>query len=572
MRISKIQPVVIFLTIIFNPLVVLAENVESIVLSDAIEDYQFWLAGTSILASILVVFVLLMISYNLKLRVSRKRLEAELIQRTEMQKELMRREKNYRELVENANSVILRMDMHGNITFFNRFAQEYFGFTENEILGKNVVGTIVPSIDSTGFELTRLAKEIIEHAERYQFNENENMTKDGRRVWVAWTNRVVDDEKSGSKEILCVGTDMTERRKQQQQLTKLFRAVEQSPVSVVITNYEGIIEYVNPSFFQFTGYSIDEALGQNLRILKSGVHPQEFYKNLWDTITAGKEWRNEICNKKKSGELYWELTAISPIRNVQGVITHFLAIKEDITDRKQAEKVMFDVYNAKNEFISIVSHELRTPLTAIKEGISIVQEEETGRLNKKQLDFLNLAKRNTERLSILINDVLDYQKLEAGRMEFALEEGDINSVIEEVRQTMEPVATNKGIQLHVRFGEDLPRVKFDRNRIFQVLVNLVGNAVKFTDQGSVTIESSRPQQSLHVSVIDTGIGIKAEDMNKLFQSFSQISSEQRKKVGGTGLGLVISRRIMQQHGGDIWVESAIGKGSSFSFWLPVQQH
>ncbi|MFA6240187.1 MAG: PAS domain S-box protein [Candidatus Hydrogenedentales bacterium] len=247
-------------------------------------------------------------------------------------------ERKYRELVQNASSIILRIDREGRITFFNEFAQSFFGYSADEILGQYAVGTIVPLTDRGGRDLPKMVDDLLVRPEHYANNENENVRKNGERVWIAWTNTAVRDVHGDIQEILCVGNDVSERKRAEDELRKLSRAVEQSPASIVITNAKGDIEYVNPKFCEVTGYAREEALGHNSRMLKSGELSAEGYGKLWEVISNGGEWRGEFHNRKKNGELYWESASISPIFTSQGAISHYVAIKEVITQRKRNEQ------------------------------------------------------------------------------------------------------------------------------------------------------------------------------------------------------------------------------------------
>ena len=365
--------------------------------------------------------------------------------------------------------------------------------------------------------------------------------------------------------------DITESKQTEDGLRKLSLAVEQNPACIVITNTNGDIEYVNPKFTDMTGYTYKEAIGQNPRFLKSGQTPPEVYKNLWDTIKSGHKWQGEFSNKRKNGEIYFENASISPVINKAGVITHFVANKEDITIRKKAEKEMKEAVEMKAKFISTASHELRTPLTAIKEGINLVHSEMTGPLNDDQKEFLGIAKRNVDRLARLINDVLDFQKMTAGRMAFNMKPASINETVRLVEETMRPLAKEKGLNLIIELDDAVPVVNFDKDKIIQVLTNLVNNAIKFTETGSIKITTSRNDNSIITSVKDSGCGIKQEDMPKLFQEFEQLSTnDTERKTGGTGLGLAISKRIIENHNGKIWAESDYEKGTTFYFELPME--
>jgi signal transduction histidine kinase len=240
-------------------------------------------------------------------------------------------------------------------------------------------------------------------------------------------------------------------------------------------------------------------------------------------------------------------------------------------ERKKAERKIKEAVEAKSEFLSIVSHELRTPLTAMKESVAIVLDGMTGEINDEQRSCLDIARRNIDRLSRLINDVLDVQKLEAGKMKFDMKVSDINEVAEHVYKTMASPAKEKGIDLILELDGKLPKVEFDMDRIAQVLTNLVNNAFKFTEKGSVKIKTGKEENAIQVSVSDSGCGIKQEDMPKLFRKFEQLADSGERKTGGTGLGLAICKEIIEEHKGDIWVESEMDKGSTFRFVLPIRE-
>ncbi|HOX55079.1 MAG TPA: ATP-binding protein, partial [Candidatus Omnitrophota bacterium] len=245
-----------------------------------------------------------------------------------------------------------------------------------------------------------------------------------------------------------------------------------------------------------------------------------------------------------------------------------LNILEDLTE---AKRKIEESMRIKTEFTSMVSHELRTPLTAIKEGIGIVLDGSAGQINIDQKDFLETAKRNVDRLARLINDVLDFQKLESGRMPFNFQEGDLNAVIKESCVSMKPQADSKNIRFEINLAENLPRMNFDKDKIAQVMVNLINNAIKFTIAGGIRVSTILGNNTVKVAVEDTGPGIKKEDMPKLFQRFQQLGEYHERRVASSGLGLAISKEIIEMHKGKIWVESEYGKGSTFYFVLPIKE-
>ena len=249
-----------------------------------------------------------------------------------------------------------------------------------------------------------------------------------------------------------------------------------------------------------------------------------------------------------------------------------LTLLADLTDAKNRLEIetreLEKVLKIKSDFISTVSHELRTPLAAIKESISIVLDGVTGDTTNGQSEFLNMAKRNVDRLGRLINDILDFQKLESGKMIFNIQKNDINELVKEVGNTMTTLANQKNLQFTLELEENLPKLSFDKDKVIQVLTNLVSNAIKFTNEGGITIKTDSKNSGVFVSVNDTGIGIKEEDLPKLFREFEQLDKGDERKTGGTGLGLAISKKMIEGHEGRIWATSEYGKGSAFTFFLP----
>ncbi|MBI5149449.1 MAG: hybrid sensor histidine kinase/response regulator [Candidatus Omnitrophica bacterium] len=238
-----------------------------------------------------------------------------------------------------------------------------------------------------------------------------------------------------------------------------------------------------------------------------------------------------------------------------------------------ANRKLVDMYQLQREFTSTVSHELRTPLASIKTAVDLVARKMLGDVTNEQKEVLDRAKRNVDRLRHLVDDILDLTKIESGKLEMNFQMNDINHVVQEVADSLRDVAQSRGLYLKTELDTRIPRVPFASDRIIQVLNNLLGNAIKFTKEGGITVTSQDRSANNHivVSVTDTGKGIAEEDIPKLFQKFQQIESPEENEEGGTGLGLAICKEIITRHGGKVVVESAPGKGSTFSFILPIQE-
>jgi PAS domain S-box-containing protein len=369
-------------------------------------------------------------------------------------------ESRYRELVEQVESIILRLDTEGRLLFQNEYARRFFGYGDEEILGRNTIGPLVPPEESTGRDLAQYMREVCEAPEKHSPGVNENVRKDGSRVWVAWTNKALRDEVGCVRELLCVGTDVT---------------------------------------------------------------------------------------REKFGE------------------DHLL----------QAKRVAEEASRAKSEFLANMSHEVRTPLNGI---IGMTELLCYTPLTDEQREYTDCILSSAEALLGIINDILDLSKIEAGRIGFDMVEFDLKSSLEMVLQVLGVKAEEKGLLLSSELSPGLPLLfRGDSGRLRQVITNLVANGIKFTEEGGVTVRVSleaeeETRAKLRFDVVDTGIGIPSDRMGCLFQSFSQVDASTTRRYGGTGLGLAISKKLVQLMGGDIGVESEMGKGSRFWFtvWLDKQ--
>ncbi|HBG28661.1 MAG: hypothetical protein A2Y10_11965 [Planctomycetes bacterium GWF2_41_51] len=277
------------------------------------------------------------------------------------------------------------------------------------------------------------------------------------------------------------------------------------------------------------------------------------------------EFESETFFREKGAKLWFSLT-IKPV--IVDERNHVVVCLNDITDRKLAEEKLAESMELKQQFISTVSHELRTPLTAIREGLNIVLEGVAGRLRKKQREFLLLAKRNVDRLSTLINDVLDFQKLDSGRMRFDFAYSDMAVTIKEAAETMTLMANKAKVEMSLNIDPQIGAALFDHNRIIQVLTNLLSNAVKFTPAGGkVSLSAFQQNDIISIAVSDSGMGIPKDDISKIFERFYRVKRP-GKEIAGTGLGLPIVAQIISRHEGTISVESELNKGTTFTITLP----
>jgi PAS domain S-box-containing protein len=374
--------------------------------------------------------------------------------------------------------------------------------------------------------------------------------------------------------ILSSISNITERKQAENKLRKLSTAVEQSPISIIITDLDGSIEYANPKVSEITGYKLEELIGKNSRILSSGEITKSEYKVLWDTISSGKEWQGEFHNKKKNGEFYWESASISSVTNEKGEITNYLAVKEDITEKK---KMLYDLIDAKeraeelnrlkSNFMANMSHELRTPLVGLL-GISEFMKEELEGENKENAKIIH---ESGLRLLNTLTEILNFSKLESDKIVVNLSVINLTQLLLYEIKLYQTLASQKGIAIIEYFStEDVP-IKTDEKMLCEIIGNLINNAIKFTFTGAVTVSLEQTDGEIIIKISDTGIGIPKDKLKIIFEEFRQVSEGMSRNFEGSGLGLAIVKKYILFLNGSIEVESELGIGSTFIVRLPVTQ-
>ena len=483
-------------------------------------------------------------------------------------------------VVRDSNDAITIQDVGGKIMAWNHGAELMYGYSEQEAMQM----TILQFVPHAKAEEQKDFNRRIFAGEKVSSFETQRLTKDGRLldVWLVVTKLI--DNAGKVIGIASTERDVTERKKAEEELHKLSRAVEQSPVSIVITDFEGRIEYVNPYFERTTGYTRQEALGQNPRILKSGEEPSGGYRALWEALVSGREWRGEFHNKKKSGELFWESASISPVKDDAGRITHFVAVKEDITARRQAlaEREQLQAQFLQSQKMEVVgrlaggvAHDFNNLLTAILGNCSFLLDD-LPKDDPKRADVEDIRSAG-ERAANLTRQLLAFSRKQVMQLK-AL---DLNAVLADMEKLIRRLI-GEDVVLQVSPAGDLPLVRADPGQMEQVVMNLAVNARDAMPKGGrLTIETRNvefsgaqtlaqgfampPGRYALLTAGDTGAGMGAETMEHLFEPFFTT-----KEVGkGTGLGLATIYGIVTQSGGFIDVQSEPGRGATFKIFLPA---
>jgi len=395
---------------------------------------------------------------------------------------------------------------------------------------------------------------------------------------------------------VAVVRDIDERLRMESELSKLAQAVEQSPESIVITNLKAEIEYVNEAFLNATAYTREQVIGKNPRFLQSGKTPPETFRAMWTALTSGYAWQGEFFNLNKHGKEFIEQAIITPIRSPSGKVTHYVAVKDDITEKKQlteeldahrhrleelvgertsqlaeAREKAESANKAKSVFLANMSHEIRTPMNAII-GLAHLLQRESPR--KDQAIRLAKIEASAGHLLSIINDILDLSKIEAGKLTLEQSSFSLGEIFSHIKSLFRDELLAKGLTIELDTGDTPSWLRGDATRLRQALFNYVGNAIKFTEQGTLylcarKLEETDDRVLVRFEVRDTGIGVSATILPGLFEAFEQGDASTTRVHGGTGLGLAITRRLVLMMGGEVGAESELGRGSTFWFtaWL-----
>lgn len=492
------------------------------------------------------------------------------------EKALQRSEERFRQIAKQSREVVWEVDENGLYTYVSPLSQSVLGYLPEELIGIKHFYDLHPEAERDDFR--KVAMEVFKNKASFHDFVSEACKRNGERIWVITNGVPILDEKGSLTGYRGADSDITERIQRENLLKKLTQAVEQSPVSIIITDVEGAIEYGNPKACETTGYSLEELAGENPRILKSGYKPSSWYNSLWTTISSGKIWQGEFLNKRKNGELYWESATISPIFDNEGNIINFLAVKEDITNIK---KLISELHEAKDRaessdilksaFIKNISHEIRTPLNGIVGMSEQIVNPTISQQNKELL--LTLIKESSTRLINTVNNYLDISMIVSGNMVVKAQPFNLIKLLSEIRNEIQVESSYKKLDLNLLLPNDKEQlmVNSDEDLIRKILLHLLSNAIKFTDSGSVNFGFNLQENGIELFITDTGVGINSDFVPHISEVFTQADVSDTRAYDGSGLGLAISYRLVHLLEGDIRVESELDKGTSFFITFPLKE-
>ncbi len=510
------------------------------------------------------------------------------------------------DLFHSTPELIIILNTNNKIIEVNQTVLDQLKYTKHELLEKEITFIKPKNIRFEESECFSQPQKDI-----YKTCLSEFVTKQGISIFIEalifnglWNKQPV---------IYIVARNVGENENIQNGLLRFRTAVEQSHSSILFTDLNGNIEYVNPRFIELTGYSYSQVIGANSRIFKTAKHPETFYKQLWQTILSGKIWTGEFLNRKASDETFWESAVITPIKNENDQITHFLAIKDDITERKidefrikrmnddlrqaemelraaheqlkagnealamsydeleKAKKRAEESDKLKSAFLANMSHEIRTPLNGII-GFSDLLIRENLTPEKKQKYFSVITSCSSQLLKI-ITDIIEISKIESAQLAIETDVFNFNQMLDQIYENIsnhEFLKNKPAIRLLAEktLSDKSMQLISDKKRLIQVFENLIQNAIKFSYKGDIIFGYKLKDTYLECYVKDNGIGISVEDQKVIFERFRQVHGTLNREFGGAGIGLSISQGIIELLDGKIWVESQLDVGSTFYFTIP----
>lgn len=460
----------------------------------------------------------------------------------------------------NESSIVAMTDPKGTITYINDKFIEVSKYTEKELIGQN------HSILNSGYhskEFFRNLWKTIGQGEVWR-GEIQNRAKDGTYYWVDTTIIPFLNTKGKPYQYVSIRTDITNRKIAENLLKETLKelsdikfALDQSSI-VAFTNEKGIITSVNDKFCEISKYSREEVVGQDHRILNSSYHPKSFFKEMWRTIGQGQVWKGEIKNKAKDGTYYWVDTTIVPFLNEDGKPYQYLAIRNDITERKDTEALLRvqDKLAAVGKMAAGIAHEIRNPLTSMKGYAEFLQLDEE---SEERREYLDIILDEVDRVNSIVEDFLVLAKPKMVQ----LKEQNIVPVIQNVVSLLEFEARKKNVRIHFHSDQELIQVECDEDRLKQVFLNFIKNGIEaMPSGGDIFVKTLVEDNQVQISIQDTGVGIPEDKLAKIGEPFFTT------KKNGNGLGLMVSFKIIENHHGKVYVESELNKGTTFSIVLP----
>jgi len=471
------------------------------------------------------------------------------------------------------SSIVAITNTRGTIEYVNEMFCEISKYTKEELLGKN------QRIVNSGYHSKGFWKEMWGTIGRGKVwrNEIKNKAKDGTYYWVDTTIVPFVNDKGKPERYMAIRHDITTTKQREEELVEALKevsdykyALDQSAI-VAITNTRGTIEYVNEMFCKISKYTKEELLGKNQRIVNSGYHPKEFWEEMWHTIGKGNVWRKEIKNKEKDGSYHWLDTTIVPFVNDKGKPERYMAIRHDITDKKQRQaelkqyrKKLEQANENLEKFAYTAAHDMKSPLNSASGLISLIEMELEGQENQKAIQYLGLLKDTFDNTKQLINGILKYSK--TGFSETEVEDVNLYNLIAKIADRYNTSKQATGRPIKISMARTMPIVRHYETALYQVIDNLLNNAIKYNNKEvcEIDIKCTDKGNYYEVSIEDNGPGIDDKDKERVFDLFDNLKTQ---KKNSTGIGLATVKKLITETNGKVWLEPSKKQGAKFVFTI-----
>jgi PAS domain S-box-containing protein len=493
------------------------------------------------------------------------------------QKLIREKDKWLTAILRSVGDAVIATDTLGKIKFINNVAERLTGYTKEEAINKDL-----PNIFRIRSEVTKeftlnAVQKVMQTGEIVGLaNHTELVSRNGNVYPIADSGAPIRDENGNITGVVVVFQDLS-YFKQTEELIKIQTSALNSAYNgIVITDASADIIYVNDAMYNLTGYLREELIGKSASIFKSNLHPDTFFLKMWKTISDGKTWKGEVQNRRKNGEPYYEEMSITPLKNEQGEITHFISVKEDISDRKKAEieliKAKDDAQRSdrlKSEFLAQMSHEIRTPINIISNFMQIYEDELQQKLSPELKKSISAVRIESHRIISTIDSIVNMAQLKAGTFKPRLQKIDLyESVIKPSIDQWAEHAENKNLQLLVSGKLENIFIEADSYSLGQAINHIVDNAIKYTDKGTVQINSKCETENVIITIADTGNGISEDYLPRIFEPFTQEYQGYNRKYEGNGLGMALVKQYCSLNNASITIESEKWIGTTVKISIP----
>lgn len=493
------------------------------------------------------------------------------------QKLLREKDKWLSTILKSVGDAVIATDTNGKIKFINQVAEKLTGYTKEEAINKELSSIFKIRSEATKEMVTNPVQKVMQTGEVVGLaNHTELISKTGKLYPIADSGSPIRDENGNITGVVVVFQDLSYYKKTEEIINVQTTALNSAYNGIVITDFAGEIIYVNESMFRLTGYTRAELLHKNVNIFRSNLHPDEFFADMWKTISSGQTWKGEIQNRKKNGDPYFEDMSITPLKNEHDEIVNFISVKEDISNRKKSEielrRAKEDAERSdrlKSEFLAQMSHEIRTPINIISNFMQIYEDELQEKLSPELKKSISAVKTESHRIISTIDSIVNMAQLKAGTFKPKLQKLNLyEDVFKQYLEQWAQFADDKKLELLISGELENVFIEGDAYSLSQAINHIVDNAIKYTDKGKVNIDCKSESENVIITISDSGNGIAPEYLPHIFEPFSQEYQGYNRRYEGNGLGMALVKQYCSLNNASIIIDSEKWVGTTVKISLP----